>query len=49
MNMPSSRSLQGVVGTGTMGKTNPTQPVTDTKVDQESMSRLLTLNSIDVR
>lgn len=37
----------GVVGTGTMGKTNPTQAVTDTKVDQESMSRLLTLNSVD--
>jgi hypothetical protein len=39
---------EGVLATGTMGPTNPPQPTLGTAINQTSMSRLLTVNSIDV-
>ncbi|KAJ7143337.1 hypothetical protein C8R43DRAFT_1130763 [Mycena crocata] len=38
---------EGVIATGTQGTTNPPVPTTGTKVDQGSMARLLSVNSID--
>ncbi|KAF5319149.1 hypothetical protein D9619_008507 [Psilocybe cf. subviscida] len=37
----------GVLGTGTMGPTNPPQPTLGTPINQNSMARLLSVNSID--
>lgn len=37
----------GVLGTGTMGPTNPPQPTLGTAINQTSMSRLLSVNSVD--
>ncbi|KAF8968454.1 immunoreactive manno protein MP88 [Flammula alnicola] len=37
----------GVLATGTMGPTNPPQPTLGTAINQTSMARLLSLNSID--
>jgi len=39
----------GVLGTGTMGVTNPPKPTLGTAINQTSMARLLTVNSVDVR
>jgi len=38
---------EGVIASGTMGTTNPAQPTLGTTVNQTSVSRLLTLNSVD--
>ena len=38
----------GVLATGTMGPTNPPEPTLGTAINQTSMSRLLSVNSIDV-
>ncbi|KAF4622291.1 hypothetical protein D9613_009496 [Agrocybe pediades] len=37
----------GVLGTGTMGVTNPPKPTLGTAINQTSMARLLTVNSVD--
>jgi len=39
----------GVLATGTMGPTNPPEPTLGTAINQTSMSRLLSVNSVDVR
>jgi hypothetical protein len=38
----------GVVATGTQGPTNPPQATLGTAINQTSMSRLLSVNSVDV-
>lgn len=38
---------EGVVATGTMGVTNPPEPTTGTAINQTSLARLLTINSVD--
>ena len=40
-------SMEGVVASGTMGKTNPPAP-TDAQGKDDSEARLLSVNSIDV-
>ncbi|KAJ7279293.1 hypothetical protein C8J57DRAFT_1059161 [Mycena rebaudengoi] len=37
----------GVIATGTMGKTNPPAPTMGTSINQTSMARLLSINSVD--
>lgn len=39
----------GVIATGTQGVTNPPEPTMGTAINQTSMARLLSVNSIDVR
>jgi hypothetical protein len=39
----------GVIATGTMGPTNPPEPTLGTPINQTSVARLLSVNSIDVR
>ena len=39
----------GVIATGTMGETNPSEPTLGTEVDDKSEARLLSVNNIDVR
>ncbi|KAJ6542080.1 hypothetical protein DFH09DRAFT_929058 [Mycena vulgaris] len=43
----SSSFPEGVIATGTQGVTNPAQPTLGTTVNQTSMARLLSVNSID--
>jgi hypothetical protein len=38
----------GVIATGTMGPTNPPEPTLGTSINQTSMARLVSINSIDV-
>ncbi|KAG6819281.1 hypothetical protein H0H93_013456 [Arthromyces matolae] len=38
---------EGVIATGTMGTTNPPEPTVGTQINQTSLARLLTVNSID--
>jgi len=38
---------EGVIATGTMGTTNPPEPTAGTSINQTSMARLLTINSIE--
>ncbi|KDR71624.1 hypothetical protein GALMADRAFT_1345603 [Galerina marginata CBS 339.88] len=40
-------AFPGVLATGTMGVTNPPVPTTGTSLNQKSMARLLSLNSVD--
>jgi len=42
-----STLFPGVLATGTMGVTNPPEPTTGTPINQKSMARLLSLNSVD--
>ncbi|KAJ7060467.1 hypothetical protein C8F01DRAFT_194997 [Mycena amicta] len=42
-----SSSPAGVLATGTMGETNPPAPTMGTAINQTSMARLLSINSID--
>jgi len=39
----------GVIATGTMGVNNPPQATLGTAINQTSMARLITANSVDVR
>lgn len=39
----------GVLATGTMGVTNPPEPTLGTAINQTSVARLLSVNSVDVR
>ncbi|PBK68072.1 hypothetical protein ARMSODRAFT_293836 [Armillaria solidipes] len=43
----SSTFPEGVIASGTMGTTNPAQPTLGTTVNQTSVARLLSLNSVD--
>lgn len=38
----------GVIATGTMGPTNPPEPTLGTAINQTSMARLVSINSVDV-